>query len=250
MKISIITIAYNSAQTIEDTIQSVLQQTYPDVEYVVIDGGSKDLTVNIIKKNKSKFNGRMRWISECDNGVYDAMNKGILLATGDVIGFVNSDDMLCDEQAVEKVMKVFEQNDELDAVYADVFYVAQNDTSKIVRRWISGEQKPFKSGWHPAHPTLYIKKSVYAHYGLFDLEYGLAADFEIMLRFLDKYKIKVHYLKESLVKMRLGGATNKNIKNIYIGNIECLRAFKKNNLPVNPILYPILRLLPKLLQFF
>jgi glycosyltransferase involved in cell wall biosynthesis len=246
MKISLITVAYNSAATISDTIKSVLAQTYADIEYIIVDGGSTDGTLDVISKFQiSDF----KIISEPDNGLYDAMNKGIKLATGDVVGIINSDDLFCDNEAIRKIVTRFESDENLDAVYADLFYVSNTDTSKIIRKWVTGAQKPFKTGWHPAHPTLYIKKSVYDKYGLFNLDYRLAADFEIMLRFIDKYKIKIAYLPEALVKMRLGGETNKSIKNIYKQNIECLRAFKNNGLRVNYFIYPIRRLLPKLLQF-
>ena len=249
MKISIITVSYNSSTTIRDTIDSVLNQTYPDIEYIIIDGSSKDTTVDIIKENESHFNGRMKWISEPDKGLYDAMNKGIQMATGNVVGIINSDDLFCDKSAIEKVMRIFEKNKSLDSVYADLFYVAQVDTSKIVRRWITGKQKQFKYGWHPAHPTLYIKKEVYNKYGLFNLDFKLAADFEIMLRFLEKYEISTSYIQEAFVKMRLGGETNKSSKNIYNQNVECINAFHLNGLKVNSLLYPFFRILPKLLQF-
>jgi len=249
MKISIITVSYNSSTTIRDTIDSVLNQTYPDIEYIIIDGSSKDTTVDIIKENESHFNGRMKWISEPDKGLYDAMNKGIQMATGNVVGIINSDDLFCDKSAIEKVMRIFEKNKSLDSVYADLFYVAQVDTSKIVRRWITGKQKQFKYGWHPAHPTLYIKKEVYNKYGLFNLDFKLAADFEIMLRFLEKYEISTSYIQEAFVKMRLGGETNKSSKNIYNQNVECIKAFHLNGLKVNSLLYPFFRILPKLLQF-
>ena len=249
MKISIITVSYNSSTTIRDTIDSVLNQTYPDIEYIIIDGSSKDTTVDIIKENESHFNGRMKWISEPDKGLYDAMNKGIQMATGNVVGIINSDDLFCDKSAIEKVMRIFEKNKSLDSVYADLFYVAQVDTSKIVRRWITGKQKQFKYGWHPAHPTLYIKKEVYNKYGLFNLDFKLAADFEIMLRFLEKYEISTCYIQEAFVKMRLGGETNRSLRNIYNQNVECIKAFHLNELKVNSLLYPFFRILPKLLQF-
>ena len=246
MKISIITVAYNSAETIGDTFESVANQTYNDIEYIVVDGGSTDGTLDLIKKYESHIS---KWISEPDEGLYDAMNKGVSMATGDVVGLINSDDLFCDKQAIEKVMGVFINKHSLDSVYADLFYVSQNNTNNIVRSWLTGAQKKFKTGWHPAHPTFYIKNDVYKKYGAFDLSYRLAADFEIMLRFLEKHKISTHYLKEPLVKMRLGGETNKSLKNILNQNKECVRAFKENDLTVNTILYPILRLAPKFFQF-
>lgn len=249
MKISIITVAYNSGSTIKDTLESVLVQTYQNIEYIIVDGLSKDSTIEIVKEYELKFNGRMKWVSESDKGLYDAMNKGIEMCTGDVIGLINSDDLFCDNQAIEKVMNVFEMNPTLDSVYADLFYVSQDNTDNIVRKWVTGEQKKFKYGWHPAHPTIYIKKEVYNKYGLFNLDFKLAADFEIMLRFLEKHKISTYYLKEAFVKMRLGGATNQSLKNIYNQNVECIKAFKMNGLKVNAVLYPFFRIVPKFFQF-
>jgi len=246
MKISIVTISYNSAKTIETTFMSVLQQTYSNIEYIVIDGGSTDNTLKIAKKYSEIITVL---VSEQDNGLYDAMNKGISLATGDVIGLINSDDLFCDPDALNKVAKVFKKNKNLDSIYADLFYVSQQDINKISRRWVSGIQRKFKYGWHPAHPTFYIKKTIYDRYGLFDLSFKLAADFEIMLRFLDKHNISTTYLKEPLVKMRLGGETNKSFKNIYYQNIECLRAFDKNNIKVAKFFYPFFRIIPKFFQF-
>lgn len=249
LKFSLITVAYNSSKTISDTIQSVLNQTYNDIEYVIVDGNSTDNTLEIVKSYETEFRGRMRWISEPDKGLYDAMNKGIKMATGDIVGIINSDDMLCDIDAVLKVVNVFQCKKSLDGVYADLYYVAQDDTNKIIRKWVTGDQKSFRTGWHPAHPTLYLRKEVYNKYGFFDLSFRLAADFEIMLRFLDRYKINVSYLPEPFVKMRLGGETNRSLKNIYNQNIECVHAFNKNNFKVSKLLYPLRRLLPKLMQY-
>tara|TARA_E500000331_G_scaffold123539_1_gene121050 strand:+ start:16501 stop:17259 length:759 start_codon:yes stop_codon:yes gene_type:complete len=249
MLISIITVSYNSAKTIHNTIESVLNQTYFNIEYIIIDGSSSDNTIEIIKKYESLFDGRLKWLSEEDKGLYDAMNKGIKLATGDIVGIINSDDLFCDPDALKKVVKVFEKNKNLDSVYADLFYVEKNNIDKISRRWVTGNQKSFKYGWHPAHPTFYIKKSVYNRFGLFDLSFRLAADFEIMLRFLEKYKISTTYLEDPLLKMRLGGETNKSFKNIYHQNIECLRAFDKNDIKFSRLLYPFFRIIPKLFQF-
>lgn len=246
MKISLITVCYNSQETLETTFKSVANQSYHNIEYIIVDGGSKDGTLDIIKKYESIIT---RWVSEPDKGLYDAMNKGIEMATGDVIGLINSDDLFCDNEAIKKLVEIFKSDVNLDSVYADLYYVSQFDTNNIVRKWVTGQQRKFKYGWHPAHPTLYIKKKVYNKHGLFDLSFELAADFEIMLRFLEKYEITTKYLKQPLVKMRLGGETNKSIKNIYNQNLECIRAFKENGLSVNPILYPLFRIIPKFLQF-
>jgi glycosyltransferase involved in cell wall biosynthesis len=249
MKLTIVTVCYNSEDTIASTIRSVLEQTYKDIEYIIVDGGSIDNTLSTIRKYEHKFNGNLYWVSESDNGLYDAMNKGIKMATGDVIALLNSDDLFCDERALEKVMNVFADNPKLDSVYADLYYVSQNDTNKIVRKWISGKQRLFSLGWHPAHPTLYLKKEVYQNFGLFNLDFKLAADFEIMLRFFDKHKISNVYLEQAFVKMRLGGESNKSFKNMYMQNIECIKAFEVNKLRVNKFMYPFYRLIPKLFQF-
>lgn len=249
MKMSLVTVTYNSDITLTDTILSVLAQSYMNIEYIIVDGLSKDSTVEIIKEYEPQFDGRMRWLSEKDQGLYDAMNKGFEMADGDIIGIINSDDLLADPKAVEKIVKCFEEHEEADAVYANLYYVAKNDTNQIVRHWITGKQDSFCKGWHPAHPTFYVKKSVYQKYGLFDLDYKLAADFELMLRLIEKECIKLYYLPEPLVRMRLGGATSKNLTNIKRGNMECLRAFKKNGVKVS-FLYPLYRLLPKIKQYF
>lgn len=249
MKFSLVTVTYNSAQTLRDTIQSVLSQSYLDIEYIIIDGLSKDNTVEIIKEYEPQFSGRMKWLSEKDFGLYDAMNKGFRMATGDIIGIINSDDLIAEPAAIEKVVKCFEINDSIDAVYADLYYVAQNDTSKIIRHWKSGKQRSFTKGWHPAHPTFYVRREVYQKYGLFDLDFKFAADFELMLRLIEKRHIKLYYLPEPLVRMRLGGTTSKSLSNIRKGNIECIKAFKKNDIKVTS-LYPLYRLLPKIKQYF
>jgi len=249
MKISIVTVCFNSSKTLATTIDSVIAQTFKDFEYIIVDGGSKDDTVDIIKKYQNSLNNKIKWVSEPDYGLYDAMNKGIKMASGEVIALLNSDDLFCDEQALEKVVDAFTHNPKLDSVYADLYYVSQNDTNKIVRKWTTGKQRLFKNGWHPAHPTLYLKKRIYEKYGFFNLDFKLASDFEIMLRFFEKHKISSFYIPESFVKMRLGGETNKSFRSIYQQNQECLMAFEINEINVNKWLYPFYRLLPKLFQF-
>lgn len=248
MKISLVTVTYNSSKTLFDTLESVLSQSYLSIEYIIVDGLSQDRTIEIIKEYEPRFRGRIRWISEKDKGLYDAMNKGFRMATGDIIGIINSDDLLAEPTAIEKVVEAFKEHPNVDAVYADLYYVAQNDTSKIIRHWISGSQRSFKYGWHPAHPTFYVKREVYQKYGLFDLDFKFAADFELMLRLIEKEHIRLFYLLEPLVRMRLGGTTSKNFANILKGNIECIKAFKKNGIKVS-CLYPLFRLLPKLKQY-
>ena len=249
MKFSIVTSTYNSAKTLRDTFESVLNQTYKDYEYWVIDGVSKDDTIAIIKEYEPKFEGRMKWISERDKGIYDAMNKGFMKSTGDVLMLINSDDLFARADALQMVATKFEENPDADCIYADLYYVSQDNVQNIVRVWKTGTQKTFSKGWLPAHPTFYAKKTVYDKYGYFNLSYKLAADFELMLRFVEKYHIKLTYLDECLVRMRLGGATSKNLKNIYLQNKECYKAFKDNGLKCSPF-YIVYRFLPKLKQFF
>ena len=251
--VSIITVCYNSAVTIDRTIKSVLAQNYDNIEYIIIDGASQDNTLerieNYQEEFRDKFNREIRIISEPDKGIYDAMNKGFRMATGEIIGIINSDDLIAETTAIEKIVRCFEANSSVDAVYADLYYVAQSDTSKIVRYWKSGKQRPFAKGWHPAHPTFYVKKVVYEKSGLFDLGFKFAADFELMLRLIEKEHIKLYYLPEALVRMRLGGTTSKSLSNIIKGNIECVEAFRKNRIRVS-CLYPLFRLFPKIKQYF
>lgn len=250
MKISIVTATFNSAKTVRDTIESVLKQTYTDYEYIIKDGGSTDDTLAICREYEPKFCGKMRIISSHDNGIYDAMNQGFQAATGDVLMLINSDDLFARADAIELVVKAFQENTEVDGVYADLYYVSQNSIDNIIRVWKTGTQKPMRRGWLPAHPTFYVKRECYEKYGYFNLNYPLAADFELMLRFVEKHQIKLHYLQEHLVRMRLGGATSKNIQNIYRQDVETIKAFKENNLPGGNILYLIWRYIPKVKQFF
>lgn len=249
MKLSIITVTWNSSKTIEDTIKSVLCQTYKNYEYIIIDGLSSDNTLDIVQKYQSSFEGRMKIYSDKDKGIYDAMNKGFKRASGDVLMLINSDDLFSRPDALQLVVDKFIEYPDADGVYANLVYVSQNNINNVVRVWKSGIQKKMKFGWLPAHPTFYVKRECYERYGFFDLNYSLAADFELMLRFVEKYHIKLVYLEESLVRMRLGGATSKNIKNIYNQNKECYRAFKDNGVD-STFFYILYRFLPKIKQFF
>lgn len=248
MKISIITATYNSASTIRDTIESVIAQTYQNIEYIIIDGASKDNTLEIVKSYGSRI---AKVLSEPDRGIYDAMNKGIQIATGEIIGILNSDDFFNADNVIEKIAKEFEKDGTIDGVYTNLYYVKQDNPQQIVRHWVSKQFKArsFFYGWHPPHPTLYLKREIYEKYGLFNINFKLAADFELMLRFFEKYKIKTKYLNATIIRMRLGGATSKNWDNIKKQNMECVKAFRFNGLKP-PLLYPIYRLFPKLLQFF
>jgi glycosyltransferase involved in cell wall biosynthesis len=246
MKISIITVTYNSSKTIEQTVQSVIEQTYPNIEYIIVDGQSTDSTLQIIDRYKNKIS---KLVSERDNGIYDALNKGISLATGDVIGILHSDDFYIDKDVIEKVVSTFIKHNS-DAVYADLYYVGENDTNKIIRKWRSGNYKEgmFVNGWMPPHPTFFVKRSCYEKLGKFNLEFKSAADYELMLRFIHKHKISVAYLPEFIVKMRVGGKSNESIKNRLFANYEDRKAWEVNGL--KPRFYTLyLKPLRKILQF-
>ncbi|WP_298480602.1 glycosyltransferase family 2 protein [uncultured Maribacter sp.] len=248
MKVSIVTGTYNSEKYIKDCVSSIHNQTYKNIEHIIIDGASKDNTISEIQ---SIPNRTAQIISEPDNGIYDAMNKGLKNATGDIVGILNSDDYYNTPEVIDIVVNTF--NDcNVDCVFGNLYYVLQDNPKIIKRKWVTGSYNPkkgFGTGWHPAHPTFFVKKEIYEQFGYFDEEYGLAADFELMLRFLEKHQITSKYINYPMVRMRLGGATNKSFKNIYQGNKECIKAFKKNNIPVS-FMYTLYRLLPKLKQFF
>lgn len=243
MKVSIITISYNSSATIRDTLQSVLDQDYPDYEHIIVDCMSTDGTLDIIKKFEPSYNGKLKWISEKDQGIYDGMNKGISMASGDVIGILNSDDFFNDSKCLAKICMEIE---DVDAVYGDLVYVNRNDTGKIVRVWKGSQHKPgsFLKGWHPAHPTFYVRRACYEKFGNYDISFDVSADFELMLRFFEKGKISNRYIPSTLIKMRMGGESTGSIGKIIKGNKNVLRAFKKNGFKTPPF-YLFRRLLPK-----
>lgn len=226
MKISIITVCFNSAVTIADTLRSVREQRYPDIEHIVIDGGSTDCTAEIVSAEGAHV---AKFISEPDRGIYDAMNKGIGLASGDVIGFLNSDDFFSDPDVIGRIANQF-SGTAIDACYGDLVYVDSDELSKVVRYWKSREFKPglCTHGWMPAHPTFYAKIDVYRRFGGFDLDFKLQSDFEMALRLLEVKKISTAYIPEILVRMRIGGASNSSLKNIFRGNIEAAQACRKH----------------------
>lgn len=246
MKISIITVSYNSEGTIKDTIESVLSQRYNDIEYIVIDGRSTDKTTEIIKSYGKKID---YFISEPDDGIYDAMNKGIELATGDVVGILNSDDYYSSKEVLQIVASAFKTAD-VDCVYGNLEYIDKCDTSRVIRYWKSQKYKDglFQKGWHPAHPTFFVKRICYNEYGKFNLKFSIAADYEIMLRLLLKYNLSSEYINKTLVKMRMGGESNKSILNIIRSNFQCYQAWKVNDLSVSLLVF-FLKPLSKILQF-
>lgn len=247
MKISIITVVYNNEKTIKEAIESVLNQYYSNIEYIIIDGNSSDTTVNIINEYKDKLG---YFISEKDNGIYDAMNKGIKAATGDVIGILNSDDLYQDTNVIETVMNQFNKNPSIDIVYGDLVYVKNDNVNKVVRNWKSNPyyNRFFENGNVPPHPSLFVKKTVYEKAGHFNLDFKLAADYEFMLRIFKKHNFNSKYINRVIVKMRLGGATNQSFSNIKKQNIEILKAWKHNHLKLPFLLMP-LRIIKRLIQF-
>lgn len=247
MKVSIITITYNSAQTVEQTILSVINQTYTNIEYILVDGLSTDATLQIAEKYKHRIS---TIISEKDKGLYDALNKGIALATGDVVGILHSDDFYTHPSVIQNYVDLFLKTGAA-AAYGDLYYVDREDTAKIIRTWKSGtyRQGSFLNGWMPPHPTFFVKRNVYEKFGVFNTEFKTAADYELMLRFIHKNKIALAYLPEFTVKMRVGGASNESVVNRVNANREDRRAWDINGL--KPRFYTLyLKPLRKILQFF
>ena len=247
MKISIITICFNSSATIENAIRSVLSQTCLNVEYIIVDGKSTDKTLEVISKYKDRI---AKIVSEKDEGIYFALNKGIALATGDVIGLLHSDDFYANEKILARVADEFNKRN-VESVYGDLQYVNKNNVAKIFRHWKAGEYNEgiFIKGWVPPHPTFFVKKSVYEKLGTFNTQLKTAADYELMLRFLHKHKITTSYIPEVLVKMRVGGKSNVSLKNRIKANREDRLAWELNG--VEPGFFTFLsKPLSKISQFF
>jgi glycosyltransferase involved in cell wall biosynthesis len=246
MKISIITICYNSESTIEDTIKSVIAQDYDNVEYIIVDGLSKDSTMEIVERYKD---GVATVISEKDKGIYDAMNKGVLAATGDIVGILNSDDFYADNTVLSAVAEKFESTG-CETLYADLVYVDRTDTEKVTRRWISGAYKKgcFRKGWMPPHPTFFTTKEAYNTHGIYNTDLRTSADYELMLRFMHKHELKVSYLNKIITKMRVGGQSNVTFKNRLTANKEDRLAWKINGLKAAPFTF-IRKPLSKVVQF-
>jgi glycosyltransferase involved in cell wall biosynthesis len=246
MKISVITACYNSAETIGDTLRSVISQDYPDVEYIIIDGASKDNTLEIVNAFRDKI---AKVVSEKDNGIYFALNKGISLATGDVVALLHADDVYADSTVLSRVMKRFAETG-AGCVYGDLHYVDRADTSRVIRNWRSGQYRDgiFRKGWMPPHPSFFLKKAHYDQFGLFDTSFRTAADYELMLRMVGRHKISIAYLPEVLVKMRVGGMSNVSLRNRIRANREDRRAWAVNGLKPG-MLTLIRKPLSKLIQF-
>lgn len=249
MKISVITVTFNSEKVLTKCLDSVHAQTHKNIDHIIIDGASTDNTLLLLESRRKQLSNL---VSEKDEGIYDAMNKGIKIAKGEIICFLNSDDFYANNNVFSKVTHEFEKNPLLEACYSDLVYVERTNISKNIRYFKSSKYKQglFSKGWCPPHPTFFVRRSIYEKHGNFDLNYQYASDFDLMVRFLEIHKIKSLYIPEVLVKMRMGGVTNKNLKNIWIQNKEILDTLKKNGLSVNIINFFLYKIISRFLQYF
>ena len=243
MKVSIITVTYNSEKYLADCIASVRRQTYSNIEHIIVDGKSTDGTLKIIQKNSGSL---AHWISETDHGMYDAINKGIKMATGDIIGVLNSDDMLASADVIMDIVACFDEK-RVDSVYGDLVYVDPSNPKKVMRYWkgLSYKRSRFNYGWMPAHPTFYIRRELIEKFGGYENHYFTAADYEFMARYLYRHKISSCYLSKMIVKMRNGGASNSNIYRRLRANRRDYLAMKRNRIPfafIVSILKPLIKI--------
>jgi len=248
MKFSIVTAVLNRRETIRDTIESVLNQDYRNVEHIIIDGGSTDGTLEVI----AEYGGQIsKTISEPDQGVYEALNKGIRLSVGEVIGILHGDDFYAHNKVLRRVVEGFAKQNR-DSCYGDLQYVDKKDPHKVLRHWKSSiyTEGKFKSGWMPPHPTFFVRRRIYEKYGLFNEKFRIAGDYELMLRFLERYKISTFYIPEVLIKMRWGGISNGSVQNLFIKSYEDYKAWKINHLQGNLLIifFKNLSKVPQLLQ--
>ena len=246
MKVSLITVTYNAARYLDDCIRSVISQDYQDIEYIIVDGKSTDQTISIIQQNGNSIH---KWVSEEDCGMYDALNKGMKMATGDIIGVLNSDDMLASKDAISQIVKCFQQK-QVDAVFGDLMYVDAGEPEKLHRIWKGTDFRKthFHFGWMPGHPTFYIRKEVVEKFGGYQLKFGTAADYELMLRYLYKHEVSCQYLPKMIVKMRRGGQSNSNFRSRLRANRMDYLAMKENHLPM-PMFSSIMKPVRKIPQF-
>lgn len=247
--ISIITATFNSAKTLKDTIQSVLRQTNKDFEYLIIDGGSTDDTIDIVKSYESEFSGRLKWVSEKDQGIYDAMNKGIKMASGDVVGILNSDDYFTSDDILQTVDNAFKSH-EIDAIYGDIHFIRDGNPQKCVRYYSSRMFRPFwlRFGFMPAHPSFYCKREIFDKAGLYSLDYKIGADYEMMVRLFKRHKIKSLYVNKDFVTMRTGGASNNNVRSRLTLIEEDVKACRVNGIYTNRF-FIMLKFLYKIFEF-
>jgi glycosyltransferase involved in cell wall biosynthesis len=231
MTISLITVSHNSSATIRDSIESVLAQDHNDIEYIIVDGNSTDGTVDIIR---SFGPGISKWVSEPDTGIYDAMNKGVSMATGEIVGMINSDDFYFSPHIISKVAGAFE-DDRIDAVFGDLVFVDPDNLKKVLRKYSSGSWHPgkFARGFMPAHPTFFVRRKFYEQFGLFKTDYKIAADYELLISFLFVHKLNYHYLPMNMVTMRKGGVSSRNLQSNFILNREIIRGCRENGIYTN-----------------
>jgi len=244
-KISLITVVYNAENTIADCIESVIGQNFRNIEYVIIDGASTDGTLQIIEKYKHHLT---HFVSEPDKGIYDAMNKGINLATGDVVGILNADDFFTDNTVLSAIHNAFVEKN-TDIIYGDLDYI--NSGGKVIRKWRSGgfTSTSLNLGWMPPHPTFYCKRNLFEKYGLYSLNYGTAADYELMLRYLYTNKLRAFYINKVIIKMKTGGKSNKSLTSRVKGSFFDLKAMRDNRILL-PFLALIVKPLRKIIQYF
>ena len=249
MKISIVTATYNSALTLADTIKSVLGQTYHDIEYIVVDGKSTDDTLNIVKQYEPLFNGRLKWVSEKDGGIYDAMNKGFMMATGDVVGILNSDDYFTSNDVIERVADALNDTN-LDAVYGDIHFIRDGAPDKCVRYYSSKPFRPLwlRFGFMPAHPSFYCRREVFNKAGLYKTDYEIGSDYEMMVRLFIKYQIKAKYLPIDFVTMRIGGASTRNVRSRMQLIKDDVRGCRENGVYTNRLMISM-KFLYKIFEF-
>ena len=247
MKISVITVCYNASKTISETLESIQSQDYSNFEHIVIDGMSTDGTIEMLNQKSDQID---QFISEKDSGIYDAMNKGIALATGDVIGFLNADDVYAYNSVLTDVSKAFEQ-EKSETVYGDLQYITADGPEKVLRHWKAGayRRERFKNGWMPPHPTFFAKKELFENFGSFNTDFKISADYELMLRFLFKNQVTSAHIPGVLVKMKVGGTSNQSINSRIIANREDRMAWKVNGLKQMPFT-SILKPLRKISQFW
>ncbi|MBR1682954.1 MAG: glycosyltransferase [Bacteroidaceae bacterium] len=236
LRISIITVAYNSAATLEDTIQSVLSQTYPDIEYIVVDGDSTDGTAALLRRYESRFQGRLLWVSEKDNGIYDAMNKGFRMATGDVVGILNSDDYFTAPDVIARMAEAF-ADEAVDAVYGDIHFIRDGEPERCVRYYSSRRFSPgwLRFGFMPAHPSFYARRAVFERAGLYKTDYKIGSDYEMMVRLFCVHRIRARYLPMDFVTMRMGGLSTSGVHSKLQLIKDDVRACRENGIYTNAL---------------
>lgn len=249
MKVSIITVTYNSCQTLGDAIESVLRQTYRDIEYIIVDGASTDDTLNVIRRYEDAFEGRMKWVSEKDRGIYDAMNKGIKMATGDVVGILNSDDYFTSDDVIERMVPAFDDSS-IDAAYGDIHFIRDGNPEKCIRYYSSKRFRPswLRFGFMPAHPSFYCRRGIFDKAGFYKTDYAIGSDYEMMVRLFLVHHIKAKYLPMDFVTMRTGGASTRNVRSRLQLIKDDVRGCRENGIYTNS-LFVCTKFLYKIFEF-